>query len=1062
MTDTAIQTFLHEARNAMAGHAYESVLSSLFQQHLPAMYPTRPWWVRRHAEGAEAFTRFFKGGKLGYGFVDALVGATAIEYEADLTKPGVEDHARKQVREYVAGQVNSGTDIKQLVGIVSDTLRWKAYTAHFTDQASTTPPFGETDIHLEPIDSLDLSKPRAHESVEFRNFLERHMGRIGARPLNATHLAEDLGLDSLFGKKRRKALADVYRAAKSGRPDYADMIARLWSELVDAIGGGATRQLGVDEYIDEFYLITLAKLICANILDPSLKGRSDDELIAIINGEFFTGRGLPNYVEYDLFGWLGDDAATSGLLTVADAIQKDLMAYDFRNVQQEDLFGALLSKLGRKHTRLILGQELTPSWLARRLVRDLASRLGDEPMRLIDTACGSGALLVEGLQVEAERIDASATPASRAARMLAAVTGFDIDPLAALFAKTNWVIVMKDHLRHLGDVTIPVFHTDSLFAGVHGEDERFQLKLDDTMVEPPAILLTSRNRPVFDTILSRSYESAMIAAKSERLPDETTATAIADLALTDIPGSSPSDLAAVTTFATALIRAMTRLQKEKRNGLWSYVIRNTSRAAQSGHEFNVLAINPPWLALSKIKDNPYAVLLARLARDFGVEPAAQSFLHVEMATVFLLESVRRYLAPDAVFGCIMPSAIMNGNHQNRFRSGAYEKSRRPVSLDIDTIWSIDRRTFKNDAVVVLGSKTTFKPKVSYPGLELWAGGDTPHDFYTISGSYADGNDRVVWSAEPSSSTVGFGFDPAPFRQGADLFPRTAWFHVFDAMPNGRWSSSSPADFDAFRYLVSDSKKSKDFRLPKVAIDDEFVTNAILSHHLTPFHMASPAKMLIPARYEAGRWRAIKEAELVTAGAGTRQALSAIAKEIMTAPTSLFAALDLRRKLSQQHWTPGKHIVLSGAGGANPCAAWLNPDESLAGRVVFDQTVYWTPVDTKDEALYLVGAINSPACGDLIRPFQPRGQQGPRHVHTLPFGVTPPFDADDDSHMALVEATRRLVDALSLQKSTDPKLSKSMVPSGGSLATRRSYVIAALRKLPQWTAYEAAALQVLGV
>ena len=74
----------------------------------------------------------------------------------------------------------------------------------------------------------------------------------------------------------------------------------------------------------------------------------------------------------------------------------------------------------------------------------------------------------------------------------------------------------------------------------------------------------------------------------------------------------------------------------------------------------------------------------------------------------------------------------------------------------------------------------------------------------------------------------------------------------------------------------------------------------------------------------------------------------------------------------------------------------------------------------------------------------------------------PFDADDDSHMALVEATRRLVDAVSLQKSTDPKLSKSMVPSGGSLATRRSYVIAALRKLPQWTAYEAAALQVLGV
>lgn len=1062
MTDTAIQTFLHEARNAMAGHAYESVLSSLFQQHLPAMYPTRPWWVRRHAEGAEALTRFMKVGKLGYGFVDALVGATAIEYEANLTKPGVEEHARKQVREYVAGQVNAGTDIKRLVGIVADTLRWKAYTANLTDHASLTPPYGETDIELRPIDSLDLSEPRAHEDIDFRNFLERHLGRIGARPLNATHLAEDLGLDSLFGKERRMALADVYQAAKSDRPDYADMIARLWSELVDAIGGGATRQLGVDEYIDEFYLITLAKFICANILDPSFKGRSDAELIAIISGEFFTGRGLPNYVEYDLFGWLGDNAANSGLLTVADEIQKDLMAYDFRNVLQQDLFGDLLSKLGRKHTRLILGQELTPSWLARRLVRELASRLGDEPMRLIDTACGSGALLVEGLQIEAERIDASATPASRAARMLSAVTGFDIDPLAALFAKTNWVIVMRDHLPHLGDVTIPIFHTDSLFAGLHGEDDRFLLKLDDTMVEPPAVLLTSRNRPVFDTILSRSYESAMIAAKSDHLPDETTAQAIADLALTDIPNSSPSDLIAVTMFASSLIRAMTRLQKDKRNGLWSYVIRNTSRAAQSGHEFNALAINPPWLALSKIKDNPYAVLLARLARDFGVEPAAQSFLHVEMATVFLLESVRRYLVSDAVFGCIMPSAIMNGNHQNRFRSGAYQQSRRAVELDIDTIWSIDRRTFKNDAVVVLGSKTPFQSRIAYAGLELWPEGARPHQFHTISGSYADGNDRVVWSAEPSSSTVGFGFNPAPFRQGADLFPRTAWFHVFSSMPNGRWTVSAPADLDAFRYLVSDGKKSKQFRLPKVAIDDEYITSAFLSHHLTPFHMASPAQMLMPGHYEADRWRGIKDAELVTAGAGTRQAFTAVANEMLSGPTSLFSILDLRRKLSQQHWPADKYIVLSGAGGANPCAAWLDRNECLAGRVVFDQTVYWAPVNTEDEALYLVGAINSPACGDLIRPFQPRGQQGPRHVHTLPFGVTPPFDAGDDAHMNLVEATRSLVDALREQALTDPKLSKAMTPNGGSLATRRSYVMTALRKLPHWAAYEAAALQVLGV
>ena len=68
----------------------------------------------------------------------------------------------------------------------------------------------------------------------------------------------------------------------------------------------------------KLYLITLADLICANTLDLKAPRRAEAEVNDILSGAFFTRRGLCNYVEYDLFGWLSEDIARSGMLAVAE------------------------------------------------------------------------------------------------------------------------------------------------------------------------------------------------------------------------------------------------------------------------------------------------------------------------------------------------------------------------------------------------------------------------------------------------------------------------------------------------------------------------------------------------------------------------------------------------------------------------------------------------------------------------------------------------------------------------------------------------------------------------
>lgn len=42
--------------------------------------------------------------------------------------------------------------------------------------------------------------------------------------------------------------------------------------------------------------------------------------------------------------------------------------------------------------------------------------------------------------------------------------GFDIDPLAVILAKVNWIIAMRDLFeQQSGSITVPIYHADSLF-----------------------------------------------------------------------------------------------------------------------------------------------------------------------------------------------------------------------------------------------------------------------------------------------------------------------------------------------------------------------------------------------------------------------------------------------------------------------------------------------------------------------------------------------------------------------------------------------------------------------
>jgi hypothetical protein len=148
------------------------------------------------------------------------------------------------------------------------------------------------------------------------------------------------------------------------------------------------------------------------------------------------------------------------------------------------------------------------------------------------------------------------------------------------------------------------------------------LKLFDKQVLLPESLLAD-NRLLFDAIVNKCYDCIADAYNREDFAE-----VIADsLDVTDEK---------ILNFACDLQKVMHDLNIEGKNGIWSFFLKNTMRPSLITARFNGIVSNTPWLALSKIADNPYHAALNVLAKDLGIKPSDASFLHVELATIFLL------------------------------------------------------------------------------------------------------------------------------------------------------------------------------------------------------------------------------------------------------------------------------------------------------------------------------------------------------------------------------------------------------------------------------------------
>ena len=987
----------------------EAALRGEFQSWLRRIFPDPEdqVWVNNYSEGAEAHIRVqLTQGGLANRFIDTLVRGTAIEYEADLRLPARFEHGLEQVREYVAGAVRAGTPVSQVRGLLSDTVDWFVYDAVLREGVEAGA-CTATDIELALVEEFRAAAADRVEGERFGELLRRHLAREQSRTLTADNIATDLGLESIAFRDHLGRLTELVDDGRTADTSVA-LATQLWSRFVDGLErqGDAFRTAA---YVDELYIAVLARLLAANVLEGRPLISSDADLERVLRGEHFAARyRLHNVVEDDYFGWLARNPYLTSVLPVARAMQRDLAAYNFSTLAEHDLFGRLMSQLARRSHRKLLGQEFTPAWLSDQLAARVLDRLpaGEAP-QLVDMCCGSGSILAAILR-EVVRRDAGVS----LDRLIGSATGFDVDPLAVILAKTTWVVTLAAQLQGAtSDIVIPIYHADSLFASTPvserlpapGEGGDFEVDLDGRRVVLPRELIAPTLRGLFDGVVDWAYDEARGAVAAGRNSVEQRRAAELVDALSRLQRLElAADLRDRIVAATlALAHEMSELALSNRNGIWAFVLRNAYRPGLLAGYFNGLVSNPPWLAMSQLANNPYKNTLSDRATLYGIAPGGAAHLHLELATTFLLHATDRYLREGAAVACLLPGTIFNGSHHQRFRDTEFVRASRSVPLQIDEVWEIESGTFKVRSAAIVGTKRPTADAVQFAPRGVYS---RPHALEVVQFEVRRLGERTAWILGGNAAPLGAPTDEPPPPQGADLMPRPAVCVEVENQLGAEWQVNTPAQGSAGYYAVKDAKKLRGQSFPGY-VAPEFVHRMVQSLNLLPFVCLGPFPTLaIPARRTAtGAWQMLNPATIRTEGhRQTALRFERIDQALAAAGVvrPLFEKIDERNKLSAQVFLPGQYLVLTGAGGGIACAAVL----PVAGHedFVIDQTLYWKVVNDEREAWYRVGVLNSASVTEAIRPFNPQGEFGARHLHTLPHRIIPRFDPANEDHVRVAE------------------------------------------------------------
>jgi methylase of polypeptide subunit release factors len=596
----------------------------------------------------------------------------------------------------------------------------------------------------------------AEEPVKVDDHSTQHFLRLlcslsTERALIPENLVKDFGEDTVVG---RDTVASLFDGLSSATSPKVRTLFKQWSlQFSEVCDYEEASKLKVDTFTAKFgiecekpdpfqffyclhtYYATFIKLLAVQVvqyyampkLGTDLRQASTlgkEELRAYLGrieqGGIFKELGISNFIEGDFFGWYLD-AWDDQIYQSLKALMYTLSCYSLVTLDVDpdttrDLLKKLYQELMPRQLRHNLGEYYTPDWLAERLLNMLeaGNYEGNPDKRVLDPACGSGTFLVIAIKKIREYAAQQELPESQVLeKILANVVGFDLNPLAVISARTNYLLALGNLLQHRkGEIRIPVYICDSILTPQEGGDLFGKGVLRFNTSVGPFSLPAGIIRAQYMDALSNFLEEA-VGLKLDH-------TQFVQRLCATLPLDEKKDEKDVAII-WAQYERLVDLEKQGINGIWARIIKNAFAPLFAG-EFDYVAGNPPWVNWESLPEQ-YRRQTKPLWEHYGLFPhgGMDTILgkgKKDISMIMTYVAMDKYLKKGGQLGFVITQSVFktagSGQGFRRFQLG--EKGQYLQVRHVDDMVKLnpfEGASNRTSVVILQKGRSTEYPIASY-------------------------------------------------------------------------------------------------------------------------------------------------------------------------------------------------------------------------------------------------------------------------------------------------------------------------------------------------------------
>jgi hypothetical protein len=613
---------------------------------------------------------------------DSLFGHVVLDYKDPglLARPQELAKAESQVESYLNEVTDGGPSFNPGESAKWAGVLWDGY--HLTFCHATGLEWSWSKLHKTSEASL-LSLVQIYRSLGrlplTSSLLTKYFGKnsdVAKATLlvMCSHLSKPKHRTNLLFREWKRLFQQVSTYGLSQLPSLQE-----WSQR----NGIATRDASQILFAMHTYYSLVVKLLTAELLGATQVDREasvvetianapDDkslyrELVKLENGDFFRKYRISNFLEGDFFSWYTNEDSNQ----LAKSIQA--IACTFQEFEPataklkpevvKDLLKEFYSSLVDEQIRHDLGEYYTPDWLAEYLLDRLGYE-GELGKVIIDPACGSGTFVVEcikRLRRKCEQADFS--PLETLQTVLQCVRGLDLNPLAVISARANYILAIADLVFSLGhDVEIPVYLADSINVPVEKSDGLLEYTLD---TEVGDIKFTIPLELVREQVLGKVLLQCEDFINQNRTAGQFWASLTKDASISHLLGKIAEE--SLVNFYESI--QSLNMREPPWDSIWCRIVKNNF-SPRGFANVDYIVGNPPWVRWSRLPET-YRKRVKRFCDHYGLV-SGRSYtggIESDISTVLTFSAVDHWLKDGGRIGFLITCPVFKSGSATGFRIG---------------------------------------------------------------------------------------------------------------------------------------------------------------------------------------------------------------------------------------------------------------------------------------------------------------------------------------------------------------------------------------------------------